>query len=415
MPALALLMLPAQLRQADLPRDLLLLRNIKLRMKQNIARIPNYTCLETMVRTNRAPSSMIIAVPGKTVPFQRRDVVRFEVAEVQGHEMFAPPRGHDFRTMDVRELAPTGLVGNGSFSLITRDLFATNIARYRYAGDDKVSGRTLLRYDFQVSQLESGFDVRTEYGHAVVGYHGALLADPRSFDAVRVDLHADDVPPSLGIDQVADSIDYAPVRIGRTNALLPQGGEISMRHISGWESRNELTFTHCREYGVETAISFAEVNEKSGPQEGERAVDLPPQMQIIIRLETSVDSETIHTGDSITGRVAADVILKGNVIVRKDALVTGRLRRIEQHLEGSPCVIARLEFTEIEFEGKTARFYAELEKIVPSIGGEKVRRVTTKELPGIGALPGVGTLSVPGNRMVLPPGLRMVWKTLPYD
>lgn len=415
LPALALFMLPAQLRQADLPRDLLRLRNLKLRMMQNLSRIPNYTCLETMVRMNRAPSSMIIAVPGKTVPFRRRDVVRFEVAEVDGHELFAPPGNHDFRKMGLRELAPTGLIGNGSFFSIAHDLFGTSIARYLYAGDDNVNGRPLLRYEFQVSQLESGFEVRTGYGHAILGYHGSLWADPRTFDAVRVDLHGDDVPPALGIDQVEDSIDYAPVRIGSTYSLLPQSGSISMGQIHGWESRNELTFTHCREYGVETAISFAEVAETNGPPEGTRAVDLPPGLRIIVRLETPVDSEKSLSGDPIAGRVEADAIRKGQVVVSKDAMVTGRVRRIEQHLEGWPYVLARLEFTGIEFQGKTARFYAELEKVMPAPGAEKIRRVSTQELPGIGGLPGVGTLSVPGNRMILPSGLRMVWKTLAYD
>lgn len=412
--ALGLFAFPAPLRQDDLPRDLLLLRNIKLRMKQNLARVPNYTCLETMVRTNRAPSSMIIAVPGKSVPFRRSDVVRFEVAEVDGHELFALPGNHDFSKMALRELAKSGLIGNGSFSVLANQVFDTTNPEYHFIGEETSAGRALLRFDFRVSQLVSGYEIRTERGAAIVGYHGSFWADPKTFDAVQLEISADDIPPFLGVDESGNRVDFSPVRIGSSNALLPQSGEISMRRLRGWESRNELTFTHCREYGVESTISFADVNETAASQGGTRNVELPAGLQLTVRLETPVDSAHALVGDPISGKVDSDARIKGKVVVHKDALVSGRLRRLEQHVEGWPYVLARLEFTEIEFEGMTARFFAELEKVIPPAGSEGIKRVATKDLPGIGSLPGVGTLSMPGNRMVVPAGTRMIWKTLSY-
>jgi hypothetical protein len=413
--ALGILAFPAPLRQADLPRDLFLVRNIKNRMRQNLARVPNYTCLETMVRTTRAPSSMIIAAPGKTVPFRKADVVRVEVAEVDGDELFASPGNHDFKKMRVRELAHGGLIGNGSFSLIAHDVFTTNVAVAHFVGEEKMDERILLKYDYRVSQLESGFQVGTERGLATVGYHGSVWANPTNFDAVRLDLFADDIPPYLGVDQTYNRIDYTPVRIGSSIALLPQSGELSMRRLAGWESRNEVTFTHCREYGVETTISFGDVTDASTPSTGTRDVELPAGLQLTIRLDTPVDSDKALVGDPISGKVDLDAKVKGKVVVHKDALVSGRLRRVEQHLEGFPYVLVRLEFTQIEFEGKTARFFAELEKIIPVPGSQAVKRVATKELPGVGGLPGVGTISAMGNRLVLLAGTQMIWKTLSYE
>jgi len=399
---------------AELSRDILLLRNVKLKMRQNLARIPNYTCLETMVRTTRAPERMIIAAPGKSVPFRQHDVLRIEVAEVDGYELFARPGNHDFKKMSLSELGRGGLIGNGTFSLLANEVFASNKPDYHYFGEETVDGVKLLRFDFRVSQLVSGFEVWTQYGHAVVGYHGSFWADPRTFDAVRLEMSADDVPPRLGVDQSGNRIDFAPVRIGSSFALLPQSGETSMRLIRGWESRNELTFTHCREYGVETTISFGDPNESGATGGGTRNVELPPGLELTIGLDTPVDSEKALAGDPIRGRVEADATLKGKVVVHKDALVSGRLRRLEQHLEGWPYVLVRLEFTEIEFEGKTARFFAELEKVVPMPGAERIKRVATKDVPGIGGLPGVGTVTVAGNRMLLPAGTKLVWKTLSY-
>lgn len=399
---------------AELPQGVILLSRVKLKMRRNLARIPNYTCLETMVRTTRAPERMIIAAPGKSVPYRRTDVLRIEVAEVDGDELFAPPGNHDFKKMSLSELGRGGLIGNGTFSLLANAIFASNNPDYHYIGEETVDGVNLLRFDFRVSQLVSGFEVQTSYGKAIVGYHGSFWADARTFDAVRVEMSADDIPPRLGTDQAGNRIDFAPVRIGSSYALLPQSGETSMRQIRGWDSRNEITFTHCREYGVETTISFTEPVETAEAGGGTRNVELPPGLELTIRLDTPVDSEKALAGDLIRGRVEADAMLKGKVLVHKDALVSGRLRRLEQHLEGWPYVLARLEFTEIEFEGKTARFLAELEKVIPGPGAERIKRVVTKEVPGIGGLPGVGTLSVPGNRMLLPAGTRMIWKTMTY-
>ncbi len=407
--------IPAPLRPDDLTHDLLLLRNIKVRMQQNLSRVPNYTCLETMVRSKRAPNSMIIAAPGKSVPYRRADVVRFEVAEVNGDELFALPGNHDFRKMNLRDLASGGLMGNGSFSLLANVVFKSNAPEYHFVKEEQIDSRSLFRFDFRVSQLLSGYRVSTQRGTAIVGFHGTFWADQRTFDAVRLQISADDVPPFLGIDATENRIDYAPVRIGAATALLPQGGELSMRQLSGWESRNELTFTHCREYGVESTISFADPGDSVEPAGGTRNVELPAGLQLSIRLETPIDSDTAQVGDPISGKVDLDAKVKGKVVVHKDALVSGRIRRLEQHLEGWPFVVARLEFTEIQFAGKTARFFAELEKVTPPPGTQGIKRVAVKVLPGIGSLPGVGTISQMGNRMQLPPGMLMIWKTLSYE
>jgi hypothetical protein len=384
-------------------------------MKQNLTRVPNYTCLETMIRTRRAPSSMIVAVPGKSVPFRRTDVLRFEVAEIDGEELFAFPGNHDFRKMTLREMSPTGLMGNGEFATFAKAVFTSNTAEYHFIGEEKLDGQATLRWDFRVSELESGYQLVTSFGQAIVGFHGAFWANPQTFDVIRMSITADDIPPALGIDQAGQGIDYALVRIGASTALLPQSGEITMRQITGSEDRNQLTFTHCREYGVETTLSFGEVDASAEPSGGTHAVELPAGLLLTIRLETPVDSEKALVGDTISGKVDEDARLKGKIVVHKDALVSGRIRRLEQHLEGWPYVVARLEFTQIEFEGKSARFFAELEKIIPVPELPTIKRVATKDLPGVGGLPGIGTVSAMGNRLVLPAGTRMIWRTLTYE
>jgi hypothetical protein len=62
----------------------------------------------------------------------------------------------------------------------------------------------------------------------------------------------------------------------------------------------------------------------------QRRVDLPADLKVSIELETAIDSATAHVGDPLRGHVARDVSRKGNTIIPKGAIATGRIRRIER-------------------------------------------------------------------------------------
>ena len=378
-------------------------------MKQNLARVPNYTCLETISRGRHGPERLVISVPGKQVPFRRIDVLRLEVAEVGGSEYFAHAGEHNFEKKDIAEFANGGLIGNGMFSLFAHDVFLTDAPTFQFIGEVQMDGRSLLRYDFKVPQFISGYHLGTNLGAASVGFHGSFWADPQTFDAARLDIIADDIPSYIGLTNAGNRIDYAIVRIGSADALLPQSGELKTREAHGWENRNQISFTHCREYGVASVIKFDDPDAPEGANaSGTSFTDLPPGLALSLALETPIDGATSHVGDLISARVDLDASHKGKVIVPKDAMVSGRLRRMEVHQEGWPYVLAGLEFTQIEFQGKQARFFAELEKLILPPGAEGPRKVDARDLPG------VGVVSARGNSFRLPKGTRMLWKTISY-
>ena len=405
--ALGVLGLPADPWQTGLPADVILLHKIKVKMQGNLSRVPNYTCLETIDRGRRAPEKYVIAVPGKQVPFRRLDVLRLEVAEVGGIEWFAHAGEHNFQKSDISEFAGGGLIGNGIFSTFAHDVFVTGVPQFHFAGEELLDGRKLVRYDYTIPQFVSGYQVGTNLGTAEVGYHGSFWADPQTFDAVRLDVIADDVPYYTGLTKATNRVEYATVRIGSADVLLPQSGELETREIHGFENRNAISFTHCREYGVQTVIRFDDATNAS--EADTRYIELPPGLQLSLSLSTPVDSGAAHIGDVISAIVDVEAKHKGKLAVPKDAVVTGRLRRLEEHKEGWPSVLAGLEFTEIEFEGKQTRFFAELEKIIMPAGAEGPRRVEALDLPG------VGIVSAMGNRLRLPKGTRMLWKTISYQ
>jgi hypothetical protein len=393
--------------QAEMPRELILLANIKDKMKQNLRQIPNYTCLETIERSRRMPRSLVISKDGGPGPFRPQDIVRLEVAEVEGKEFFARPGARSFEETRPWLFARGGMMGNGTFAMLTHAIFASEIATYHFAGQENVEGRDLLRYDFQVSYISSGYTIITNLGQAIVAYYGSFWADQQNWQAVRVDIRVDEIPPRLGIADATTRIDYARVRIGSSDVLLPQSAQQTFRQFSDYESRNRIEFTHCNQYGAESVISFD--GETSGSSAAVNRVELPAGLALAVGLETPLDLEAARVGDLISGKVQVDVKHKGVVIVPKGALVTGRLRRLEKYTGESPYFVVGLEFTELDFPGNRARFFAELQQITTPSGLQRIAKMATPHLPG------VGTFSVRGGGLRLAAGLRMVWRTTHYS
>lgn len=399
----------ACIAQVDLPPERAQLVQIRERMNQNQERIPNYTCLETITRSRRPPHSIAISRNGSPGRFLKQDIVRLEVAAVDGNEFYASPGAHNFTETDISLFITGGMIGNGLFALFAQDIFNSHIATYEFAGETTLGGHRLLRYNFQVPLLLSHYHIKC-MGIAQVGYHGVIWADPKTFDAVRVEIQADDIPLGIGVVTDTVRIDYATVRIGAADVLLPQSAEMTMLIYNDWEDRNNIAFTHCREYGVSSAISFeAPSVEPSSAPAPPREIEVPPGLTLTTRLETALDSIVARPGDLVRGRVEMDVKHKGAVLIPKDTIVTGRIRNIDRYTAPSHYYLIALEFYRFEFPRGPVRFFAEVERILAP-AGERVglSMVRSKELPG------VATFSVKGDTLQLASGTRIVWKTSPY-
>jgi hypothetical protein len=393
--------------ETDLPRDLAQLVRIRQRMNQNQNRVPNYTCLETITRSRRSPRRLVISRNGGRGPFQRHDIVRLEVAEADHQEFFASPGAYNFNETDISTFVTGGMIGNGLFTGFAREIFNPSTATYQFTGTTNVAGRLLLRYDYQVSLLVSNYLIKS-LGEAKVGYHGSFWVDPKTFDTVRLDIQADDIPYAVGVVAATTRIDYAPVRIGAADVLLPQSAEMTMLLPDDWQDRNDIAFTHCKEYGVDSAISFdapAALPTVAPPPSKE--IEIPAGLVLATRLETALDSNIAGRGDRVRARVETDVKYKGAVLVPQGTTVTGRIRTFDQYFSSNYFLVA-LEFYRFELPRGPVRFFAEMQKIAPPPGGAHLAMVSKHELPG------VATFSIKGTSVRLPPGTRMVWKTSRY-
>jgi len=393
----------------DLPPGVLLVSKVKARVKQQMAHMPQYTCLETFERSHKFAGPKTTLMP--------QDTVRLEVLFTGAKEFFDSPGGRDFKEENPGVFVGSGVIGNGMFAGHLQALFVNDQGLFTYRGEEPWAGRRAAKWDFRVPILQSRYTLNMPKGSAVVASKGSFWADPDTFDLIRLEVHADEIPPDLEVSDVITTMEYAPTLIGRDDVLLPQTGELRLLATSGEESLARFEFTHCRSFQADASVSFTEPDSLAAPANATPAPNraaaplgsgppLPPGLTVNIALASAV-TDRAGVGELIEGRVAGNVIFQGKTVIPDGAAVHGRIRRMEHSTETGGYFTVGFEFTDIETGGLSTRFFANLESAAP-LPGSDWNLSSGNRLP---ALPGVGTFFVRAAHFEIPKGWKMVWKT----
>jgi len=389
--AIAVLCLRAQ---TALSPELDALSKIRTRMIFNLQHQPNYTCVETIERSSRSKASNKLKIV---------DTLRLEVALVDGREMFAWPGSRKFEDFDLSHMVTTGAIGNGNFGNHAQALFTTRSATFHYVGEEDFQGKKAIRFDYNVPQMLSGYRIRVSRASAVVGYHGSFYADPATFDMERIVVIADDVPPELLLSSAQDKIDYAMARIGEGDFLLPSQSELTMVGFQGGEEQNRVKFSSCRQFSGESVVTFEDAPGKTEAAPiPTREFDLPGGLDMDLITTVDIDLNSAVIGDPIHARVGHDIKQKGEIVVPKGAMATGRIVRLEKYENYS---ILGIEFPEIEAPGILGRMKGSL---TSTIGASSPRRMVYPRTP---KKPGEGIIPVNASQRRLLRGCIMFWRT----
>ena len=67
--------------------------------------------------------------------------------------------------------------------------------------------------------------------------------------------------------------------------------------------------------------------------EAPQELKLPPDLQVILRFTGEIDLDYAAIGDEIQAELAQDVKSKGQVVLSKGAVASGRISRVERHID----------------------------------------------------------------------------------
>jgi hypothetical protein len=406
----------------EVPSEAELVARIKARVKDQMTHIPQYTCLETLQRFQKPA--------GRRAAVQPLDTVRLEVLFAGDKEFFSSPGTSEFKNSDPSKYISTGMIGTGVFAGFMQAIFASDVAIFDYADyriETDLDGRRSARYDFHVPLTQSSYTLTIDGVTAKTAYQGTFWADPATYDLLRLDVKASDIPPILQTSSVANAVDFAPTRIGEVERWLPRGGTIMMEHNSGEQSIDHFTFTNCRSYQAESSVSFSDaeptsaapVNPVEPAKPARRAATaevIPGGLTVRITL-LSAFADRSAVGDPVEGKVVGNVMAHGAIIIPNGALAHGRIRLFQKPDGFDDYTAAGIEFEEIELAVGSVPFAAELQSGSSPVRGVGWKPPTKETEPGIWReavvprAPAVGIFFIRGGHFTIPPGIHMIWKT----
>lgn len=110
---------------------------------------------------------------------------------------------------------------------------------------------------------------------------------------------------------------------------VPVLGRQAMTERNGDEYRNEIVYTHCREFRGESSIRFEDAPSQRGTVAagGERLTvstwPVPRGVPIDAELATRLDWNTLRTGDAVDSLVTRDARFKGSTVLPERARLRG--------------------------------------------------------------------------------------------
>jgi hypothetical protein len=342
-----------------------------------VDRLPKYLCTETIDRSTFLPKAVNTIRPCNTLASRRKepnwkiresqsDRLRLDVAVSKDEgEMFSWVGENRFHDRSLADLVGTGVTSTGTFGALLTAIFG-GTASFSYNGEKNLDGRTLVEFGFRVPLDKSAFNVGNMTYSTIVPYAGVFLADAKTFDLVRLVVHADELPEQLHACDDTTTLDYARVRLNNADFLLPQRALLRIDNDDGSESENRTVFSACHEFLGESTLSF-DMPVSSQPEASERTahwrLTLPAGLHFTLALARPIETETAAAGDTIAAKLTTTIAEKHNILVSRGAAVTGRIVQMVR-LYGPDSLIVAIRLEAIEIDGVPQPFPARLATVV---------------------------------------------------
>ncbi len=335
-----------------------LFRKVRDKALDSARRMPRYTCVENISRTQYRPAPGSPSTCAALITMHRlvnargalavRDKLRLDVAVVDKGEIFSWAGAGKFETPDIDKLVGGGVSGSGEFGSFLGSVFggAPDVIRYLGLRNDSAS------FEYNVPLAKSSYTYRSSVTDPskTIGFHGSFLVDPADADLQQLIVEADEFEPRDPACRVEQTMNYQRVKIGTGDFLLPEVSTMKALYHNGSESVNETRYSDCREYVGESTISFDDGSGNLDPAAAAVAAaktaarQLPPKTRLQIALAKPLDTEAAAAGDEVTAV---------GTFGRETAPVHGRILRLVEYMEPAPHWVIAIRFESIDRGGAT--------------------------------------------------------------
>ena len=391
--------------------------------------IPNYTCVETVTRVYFQPAAVSLPRDCPVLLEQRHhrtpdiflnayatDRLRLDVTMSSRGEIFSWPGASRFDDHDIDHVVRNGPMGTGSFGGFLTTIFTSDAKRFRFERSLSVNGRTTMEYSFQVAQPDSHYKVKLNEGWTYVPYSGTFQVDPESGDVLSMAITTGASPLATGMCQSTTMLDFARVRIGDQQFMLPGHARQRFVYPTVEETENTTGFTNCREFRGESTVTFSP-EEPAAPGTSKRAssapeIVIPRGLRFTMELTAPISTDTAAAGDPFNAKLS-DALRddRNKVLAPKGSIVAGRLLRVQVFARPpESLVVLQPEYVETR-NGRLA-----LSAVRDWTYMVAQRRRTGKGVEVLMPLPGEensGVFRFPGVNAVIPAKFRSDWKTAP--
>jgi hypothetical protein len=327
-----------------------LLKQARVKVLDNARRMPRYTCVETVSRTQYQPpdspsTCQTLVAMRRLMPtrgaLMLRDRLRLDVAVVDGGEMFSWAGAGKFETHEIDKLVGGGASGSGEFGSFLAGVFGSAPEQIRYAG----LSNSLALFEYNVPVARSNYRYQVGSGGRTIAYRGTFSIDPADADVEQLVVESDQFAAADGVCLIRHVMDYSRVKIGKGDFLLPEVSTMDALYHSGAESINETRYSDCREYVGESTIRFDDPDAAAGPTAAKAVLEpLPPKTRLLIGLSKPINTETAAAGD----------VVEGVVLPKGVDRVHGRILRLQQEMvpaSKTPRWTVEIRFDTIERNG----------------------------------------------------------------
>lgn len=383
---------------------------IRQQVAATVKAAPNYTCVETVVRTRLhsgfqtrggCEENSFDLLRGTYKPIER-DRLRIDVGIANNREVFSWHGEHTFSTSDILSLVSSGPISSGSFFGFLADIFLNGQGHYFYTGTLVTNGKTLASFRYTMPRSASRFVTRTKNGREVMSYHGEFTADPASGDLQSLTINTEDIPQELASCSLNQSVTYQDLTLNRKKFRIPSTVQLNSRMIDHDVASAATRYTNCQEFLGTSTVHYSDdpklLAASKTPTPALPA--FPAKHHLKLRLSSPIDSAKAWTGDSVTAALEDTLRGKhGRLLAEKGSILTGRLVQLTEFSGDKPYWIFGIRFERLHTQNTDYRIALDSKSPVdlptsahglwrsPKFGPNALR---PRERPGVGAFRALG-------------------------